>query len=417
MKIKRNNLLLGFIVIFISFFTYSGYYAGLGVLLELLGNSASRLYSIPIRLLYCFFCLIFIFYMSALYFKINFKVRKNIVFLYCSTILFLLYLFFQYLININANISTSKSYEFAFYLVAYAIFPFAFYSIINYRKYVGTITNITIISGFILGVISVILYHDILGSSAGRISSLRYEGVDNFISPLALSYSASLTMTLSVFYWLNSHPKTIMKLFLSFCIAISLFVFLLGASRGSLLTIFACFLIYFVTFNIKKLLVGTSAFITLIISTYYAASYFGSSIFERFFSIEEAYSNNDSSVTGRLDIWREAISLIKSSPIVGGNFEANQIYPHNIFLESLMSTGVFAFLVFIFITVYGMFLAIQAYIRDKEYLPFVIFTHGIVMGLFSGSLYTSILYFVGLGLVISYFNHANKENTQYKNLL
>lgn len=413
MMVKKNNLLLGFIVIFISFFTYSGYYAGLGILLEVLGNSASRLYSIPVRLLYCVFCLIFIFYMSAIYFKINFKVKKNIVFLFCSTVLFLLYLFFQYLININGNITTDKSYEVAFYLVAYAIFPFLFYSVINYNKYKKMITYVSIISGFVLGVISIVLYHDILGGSVGRISALRYEGVDNFISPLALSYSASLTMTLSIFYWLNSQPKKIMKIFLSFCVAVSLFVFLLGASRGSLLTIFACFLIYFVTFNIKKLIMGASAFISLILVAYYAASYSGSSIFERFLNLEDAYSNNDSSVTGRLDIWREAISLIKSSPIVGGNFEANHIYPHNIFLESLMSTGIFPFLIFLFITVYGVVLSIHAYIRDKEYLPFVLLTHGVVMGLFSGSLYTSILYFVGLGLVISYFNYINRESISF----
>ena len=154
---------------------------------------------------------------------------------------------------------------------------------------------------------------------------------------------------------------------------------------------------------------GASAFISLILVAYYAASYSGSSIFERFLNLEDAYSNNDSSVTGRLDIWREAISLIKSSPIVGGNFEANHIYPHNIFLESLMSTGIFPFLIFLFITVYGVVLSIHAYIRDKEYLPFVLLTHGVVMGLFSGSLYTSILYFVGLGLVISYFNYINRE--------
>ncbi|HAV2914280.1 MAG: O-antigen ligase family protein [Acinetobacter baumannii] len=413
MMVKKNNLLLGFIVIFISFFTYSGYYAGLGILLEVLGNSASRLYSIPVRLLYCVFCLIFVFYMSAIYFKSNFKVKKNIVFLFCSTVLFLLYLFFQYLININGNITTDKSYEVAFYLVAYAIFPFLFYSVINYNKYKKMITYVSIISGFILGVISIVLYHDILGSSVGRISALRYEGVDNFISPLSLSYSASLTMTLSIFYWLNSQPKKIMKIFLSFCVAVSLFVFLLGASRGSLLTIFACFLIYFVTFNIKKLIMGASAFISLILVAYYAASYSGSSIFERFLNLEDAYSNNDSSVTGRLDIWREAISLIKSSPIVGGNFEANHIYPHNIFLESLMSTGIFPFLIFIFITFYGVVLSIQAYIRDKEYLPFVLLTHGVVMGLFSGSLYTSILYFVGLGLVISYFNYINRGSISF----
>ncbi len=410
MIVKRNNLLLGFIVIFISFFTYSGYYAGLGVLLELLGNSASRLYSIPIRLLYCFLCISFFFYMLSVYIKNSFKVKKEIFFLFFSTLLFLLYLLVQYFININSNISTSKSYEFIFYLIAYAISPFLFYSFLNYKKYEQTIIYVSVFSGFILGVISIILYHDILGSAGGRISSLRYEGVDNFISPLSLSYSASLTMTLSIFYWINSNPPKMLKFLLASCVAISLFVFLLGASRGSLLTVFACFLIYFFTFNIKKLLMGCSAFIALILIAYNAAIYSGSAIFDRFLSIEDAYSNNDSSVTGRLDIWKEAVFLIKNSPIIGGNFEANNIYPHNIFLEALMSTGIIAFLVFVFVTIYGLFLSIQAYLKNKAYLPFVFLMHGIVMGLFSGSLYTSILYFSGMGLVVSYSNYfANKR--------
>lgn len=409
MLIEKNKILFASIIFFITFFTYSGYYAGLGIILELFGNSASRFYSIPLRLIYCFLCFCFIVYSVICYLNNNKKINSNIIFLFFSISIFIFYLSVHYLLNINENISTNQSYEYFFYLIAYALFPFLFYSLMNYRKYERLLIFTNIISGLILGLVSILLYRSILGDSFSRISTLKYEGVSDFLSPLALSYSASLAITLSIFYWLNSNPNKYLKILLLFSIGVSLFVFLLGASRGSILTIFSCFLIYFVTLNVKKIFISIASFFALIVIMYYAAIYSGSSIFDRFLNIGSAYSNNDSSVTGRLDIWKEAIFLIKQSPILGGNFEANNVYPHNIFLEALMSTGVLGFLIFIFITIYGLYLSSKAYLCEKKYLPFIILVHGIVMGLFSGSLYTSILFFVGLGLTISYHSEMNKN--------
>lgn len=406
---SRTSIILSLIIFLITFFTYSGYYAGLGIVIEVLGGNNSRLYSIPLRFIFCILCFFVILKYFILYLRIKQKFENNVVFLFSSMVIFLVFLLIEYLLNFNNNILQEKAFEYSFYLFAYAFCPFFLYSILDYNKYEKLMIKTLIFSGFILAIVSIYIYRDYLGAGVGRISLLKYEGLEGFISPLALSYSASLTITLSVFYLLNVKLDIMSKIVLINCIIFSVFIFLLGASRGSILTILACFLVYFFTKDVKKLIMSFFTFGFFIAFTYFASYYSGSSIFERFFNISDGFKNSDSSVTGRLEIWDKSLNLIKDSPILGGNFEANNIYPHNIFLEALMSTGIFLFLIFLFITLYSLYLSINCYLRKKSYLPFIILFHGIIMGLFSGAIYASIIFFMGVGLTISCYCGKTKN--------
>lgn len=392
----RSNII---IICIVSFFLYSGFYAGLEILIELISKDASRFYTIPIRILCSVLCLVYIF--SILY-KGEVKFKKKSVFLFIPTLLFLLLLLSEYLINIHNNIDIQQSYEYSLYILVYGMIPFIFYAFLDLRRYQKHIIYSNILAGFLLSTLSIVFYKDVIGS-VGRISELQYQGDSGFISPLALSYSASLTIVLSFFQILSRVDKKKVKYFLVLAIILSLVNFLLGASRGAILTTISCLLIYFLTLNLKKILSGISVFLIIITGAYYAALYFGSSVFIRFLGIGDDYTNNSSSVTARLDIWEGAISAIKKSFFLGGNFEVNGVYPHNLYLEAFMSTGVLGFILFIFITFFSLGLSIYIYLKNQIFLPFVIITHGIVMGLVSGSLYTSILLFSGIGMVLSVY--------------
>ncbi len=106
--------------------------------------------------------------------------------------------------------------------------------------------------------------------------------------------------------------------------------------------------------------------------------------------------------SGRQQLWSMAYEEFKHHPFFGGRVEVSGIYPHNVFLELLMATGIFGFLLFLIILFKSFIRGIRAIKYDKIYMiPFLILINGITQHLFSGSIYDAILLFIPMGMIYS----------------
>jgi O-antigen ligase len=174
-----------------------------------------------------------------------------------------------------------------------------------------------------------------------------------------------------------------------------LFYFFLGSSRGSVVVMLLAFVIILIRNGSK---VGLWIMISIsIVGISSLSRALNTSVFQR--SLESIASGESS---GRNVHWSHAINEFSKSPLFGGRIELNGIYPHNIFLEVLMSTGLIGFIGFSFLIFLGWGLIIRITRTSPHYLwIYLSFIVGFVMHFFSSSLYQSVLLFFPLGIIFN----------------
>ena len=243
----------------------------------------------------------------------------------------------------------------------------------------------------------------------GRISMIQYDFPNReTLSPLSLSYSGALTIVLCIYKLLYMTNSLKIKLYLYGVIILSFIMFYLGASRGSLVAILLSIplLIYYksTTNKIKVLIL----FIVAIPFVIYGAKITGSAIFAR---SENTIQTGDAS--GRQQLYVAAFSEFLSNPIIGGRIEVSRIYPHNVFLEILMATGLLGFVLFVSIFIKSIQRGITMSKKDDSYLvPVLILTTGVSEGMFSGAIYGAILLFTSMGMIFSTYNSFRSKKSK-----
>jgi O-antigen ligase len=180
-------------------------------------------------------------------------------------------------------------------------------------------------------------------------------------------------------------------------------MFFLGASRGSLVAILLCipFLIYYGSLKnkVRVLLLSIIAIPLLL----YGVRTTGSAIFTR---SENTIETGDAS--GRQELWAAAYKEFINNPIVGGRIEVSGVYPHNVFLEVLMSTGIIGFSLFFVVFFKSLERGLKVIKNKGSYIvPVLIFINGISESMFSGSIYGAILLFTPMGMIYSSYISTN----------
>lgn len=145
---------------------------------------------------------------------------------------------------------------------------------------------------------------------------------------------------------------------------------------------------------ILLVLISTPLFIYLI-------NFTGSSIIKRTSSTLET-----GDASGRLQLWDEAFREFLANPLIGGRIEVSGIYPHNIFLEIAMATGIIGLFLFLIILLKSIKSGREKIkISPMFMIPFLIFICGLAQHFFSGALWGAIMLFSGLGLLNSKFSY------------
>jgi oligosaccharide repeat unit polymerase len=288
------------------------------------------------------------------------------------------------------------------------------YSLLDLRMYKRTIINALIFSGFIMGTVTFTLYKEVLLMGIGRLNMLQYSTGEETISPLALSYAGSLTIALCFYEILfRKNKKYTYNLYLSITLILSFVMFLLGASRGSVIAFFLSIipLFYYGTIKNKfKFIISIGLSIPLVIWGLIASD---SNIVSRSSSTfnGEQIENRSGS---RLDLWNVALEIFAENPFWGESIEIinapgyigignGNMYPHNILLETLMSTGIIGFILLLLFLVPGFRNTLKISNKIPQFVWIaVLLIQGLSQAMFSGALYFSVLVFFPLGLIYNF---------------
>lgn len=389
------------IIFLVSFFTYSGYYAGLAILFSLNLASLSRNYSIPLRLLLAG---TMVYYIQKNLDKINIKKINLIIFF----LIFWIYYFVKVLYtesSVPSSQLTRPWFEFVFFAITYVILPFITFTVLNFNEYKRVILNAFIFSGFVLGSFSLYIYGGALGTGIGRISNLSYETGEATLSPLALSYSGSLTIVLCILKLLRQKENSsFQKVYLWVTIVLAFIIFLLGSSRGSIVSLLLSLIIIFSYTPLKhkfKLICLSIISIPVII---WAIEASGSSLIKRTSNIQSDGGG------GRDLIWSNAFNHFLENPIFGGKVEIGGGYPHNIIIEILMATGIIGALLILPLIIKSFSKGFK--MKKEDIFVFLIFIHGFTLHLFSGALWGSILIFTPMGILLTYSQKSHTTKTK-----
>tara|TARA_R110002072_G_scaffold258339_1_gene417010 strand:- start:9493 stop:10674 length:1182 start_codon:yes stop_codon:yes gene_type:complete len=376
------------IIYIISFFLYSGYYVILSLFFISNQVDLTRFYSIPLRMLLSVLMVFFIFKKWKTLKKSNVAIRVFILFS-------LLYIF-KVLFSENLGSFLSRNwYEYIFYFISYAFLPFLFFSSVDLNKHKNTILNALIFSGFLLSILTVIFFKDVLlTGGVSRINLLTYETEEAVISPLALSYSGALTFLLCLYRLLYTNLRGVTLFYILLTMIASSLIFLLGSTRGALLAVLLGAIAFIYFSNAKRKIFFVFLFAALTPLIIYAIEFTGSSIIERTIS---SYETGDTS--GREKLWSEAFQEFLNYPILGGRIEVSGIYPHNIFLEVMMATGLLGLILFLYFFFKSFLNGYKLAKHNHIFLiAIMIFVIGISQHMVTGALWGAITFFTSLGL-------------------
>ena len=164
-----------------------------------------------------------------------------------------------------------------------------------------------------------------------RINSMKF-------SPIQLGHLSALLILLSFFKF--DGPTNKISIFDKLSILLALIGVILANSKAPILALVIIFAIYFYSKNrsIIKFYISFLFFcFFILIVALLAKEFLLIDITSRFLS---TFSESEVSTTSRLYIFSEGIDLFFSNPIIGSkSVTSSGGYPHNLFIEILMSTG------------------------------------------------------------------------------
>lgn len=219
------------------------------------------------------------------------------------------------------------------------------------------------------------------------------------LNPISIGRAGSIILVLILNEVFNKNKFNLIKFLISIILSLSLLF--LGSSRGPFLSTIIIILILLFTYrdrySLTKLIIAIIFVVFLIL---YFIDFRDLGLFKRF---ENPIYGDDPT---RVEIWTAAIDYFLKNPVFGYSIvDKYGIYPHNIYLESLMATGIIGSIPF-FILLKRLFYKIRMEINLKRISGIsVIMILYLLFSFSSGSLYfTPELWVI---LSIKLFCHEN----------
>jgi O-antigen ligase len=248
---------------------------------------------------------------------------------------------------------------------------------------------------------------------SGRLST-------NVLNPITLGHTGVSLILLSIYPLLSHDRATLLKKTIFFIgIVVGILAVLSAASKGPMLALVAALFI-FLLLKVKLAKVMSISFVSLIFIFFsiqalgFLQENFGFSAFNRFEGLFNLLAGReaDLSTSIRIGLYRDSWNQFLNSPLIGsGIVELNSgFYPHNLFIESFMNTGLIGGIVFILISWFLVQKSI--YIIRNQYplgwvgLLGIQYFIGII---FSGSLFGSYTFWLTMAFVFSIYTYYSKH--------
>lgn len=340
-----------------------------------------------------------------------YRINKNVKFkIEFDTLLVTSLLLFQ-LISTIFSINQSAAIETC---IRYAVFCLSYYLIVKiyFQNIQSTETELK----------KLLTYVFYIGIVFGLIALIRGESSSEFIMRLSIGNVTSIPLSIIVG---QSVAIGLVALFSNTLISrtrllvtlpILLYVLALTNTRSTLLAC-AIVVVFVMTISVLSLrksnILPVAVILVAAIPIVYMYLNTESSLFERSVSgfqrlIEGQYGESEGD---RLKAWSFALDAFSKNPIVGigpGNFGQKYIaYPHNIYLEVLSETGIFAFLTLLVVTGYGLIKALSNVSTSKLYIG-SLFLFSLFISQVSLTLWMHKWLFIWLSILLLFSNSTSK---------
>jgi len=249
--------------------------------------------------------------------------------------------------------------------------------------------------------------------------------LDN-LNPISLGYVGAC-LALLVIWELNFKKKLNFKLIIInlLLIFLGIYIMIVSGSKGIFFSfILAIFVLFFFS---KKISVNNLIrfsvllfFFTLTVFLIFKADVFNKFYSSNLFGIILRIKNlsNDLSTLQRIDFYNQALQSIISNPVFGSQIEIRsyKFYPHNLFLEYTMATGLFFGLTLLLFCIFLIFKGLILFKNNSKHgWIFLLFIQNFAQSMFSGCVYLSVEFWVTLILsVIVISENVNTDFFKYK---
>ena len=314
----------------------------------------SRYFTIPYRFIFAIYCLMIV-QRGRLYNKIY---NNNVlIFVYIYYLLFVLRILYDGFLSDKYMGTPWSVYLFKF--LSFVVIPsIAFTAILNKESVKKAMDGVKY-SCIIFLILGILVYKD---KVVGDYRSLMYaeDVVSNeLISPMIFSYIGFSLMGIVV--WEMLYEKGGIKIGNIIFLFLALYGMFYGGTRNVFVAIPILFIYLFAQkAKTVKIFWYVSIFtILFLIAVFLVNNLIGSGVMNRFDILYNEISRGDSDAGSmRLYIWDHGLSEFMKSPFFGSGIEVDVVkfVAHNMYLESLMSTGIVGgglFILIIIITLYN----------------------------------------------------------------
>lgn len=249
---------------------------------------------------------------------------KNPVFLYSSPVM--------YFLNLVVN----------------AIIPILLIKVFEKNPLIikATINTILSLSPFYLLVTSYFLFYLF---SSGNFAVLSNRDSDLYVSPINLAYPASFIGAVFFDKFVNERAISWRGSLFNLSLGLlALAIVVVSGTRGALVALLFTMLLSFFVFNSEVKLKKTTLFVGIIIAIFVSPGNFEFQLLGKLQSLIYLLSSGDFSSEARYQILYQAYQEWTISPLFGGSLylKSSGMYPHNIILDVLLSTGTVGFILF-----------------------------------------------------------------------
>ncbi len=363
--------------------------------------------------------------MASLY--VLFPIKKSVIF----NQYFILFLIFWIMYTLRIAYTYMMANELVFFMSNFMFISFAYgacflpsaalFSSLQKQQWDAEIIfDATFIVIFIATISSVYLSFKMgleQSESVGRMST-------SVLNPITLGHTGVSLLLLSLYHLISKRKVKKSNNFLYIAgVLVGILAALSAASKGPIVAFVAVLLLY-VIFTLKPRKVMTFTYFGLIAALFvwqsldFLEEKFGLNAFKRFEGLlgVAGGTSKDMSTDSRVHHIHDAWNQFLSNPLLGsGIVEQNSgYYPHNIYLESLMSTGLIGGIIFIFLILTmvqkSIFLLKNDYALSWGGLIAIQYSIG---AMFSGSLCASNPVWLSMAFVYSasiYYSHQQEDN-------
>jgi O-antigen ligase len=341
--------------------------------------------TIGVRIIAMLFCLIIL---------LNYKLTITKFHITFILFLFLYYVkFFRDLFFTNLDFGRT-SLETILFAIGVTLIPAITFLYNNVKKQVYISGNYLRIGFSILTMLALLFNFN----DNGRLSGNR------MLNPITIGHIALSSLMANILYLFYLKKKHFIFRFLAILFSVlSFLVLLLSGSRGPILSLLACALSYFLIMKKVKLWIIISVILSLLIIVPIIINSITDSGFIFGDRMQVKYNSEDGEDEIRVLLWKEAYDIFKANPIIGKSTTTSLGYVHNFYLELLMSTGLVGLLIYL-IPLYKALSNVSRHFKSENIymkLLALLFIQYLVGSLFSGTLYSSDLYWMFFALMLS----------------